>query len=195
MRAPRLVALVEKQAEVKEVDRQNDWVHFRLPRRGREEDGRESGTRVPIARVDSPCAATALRLALDDNPVTRWVCGPTLDEQRVEVDLGAAKTIGAVVNNIGRYYDQFPPEMIVETSVDRATWMPAWTGTLVAQTIRSGIENPDKLRVVIPFVPRAARYIRLRHPAERTEYYWTIAELEVWEGNTGLPIEVPASLR
>jgi hypothetical protein len=29
--------------------------------------------------------------------------------------------------------------------------------------------------------------VRLRHPAARSDYYWTIAELEAWSGNTGVP--------
>jgi hypothetical protein len=187
-RAPRLIALVEKQPGVRVVGRQNEWTHYRLPRRGRADAGRAAGRRLPIAGVSSECAPDAFRLALDNDPVTRWVCGPTVDEKMFEIDLGNETTIGAVVNGIGRYHDQFPPEMIVETSIDRTTWSPAWSGTLVAQTIRGGIDNPDLLRIVIPFTPREARYVRLRHPAARTDYYGTIAELDAWSGNTGVPV-------
>jgi len=187
MRAPRLVALVEKQPGVRELDRQNEWRHYRLPRLGRADAGRTAGSRLPIERLTSECAGDTVRLAVDDDPVTRWVCGPTLEERALEIDVGTGTTIAAVVNGIGRYHDQFPPEMIVETSLDRTSWAPAWSGTLVAQTIRGGIDNPDKLRIVIPFTPRVARYVRLRHPAARSEYYWTVAELEVWSGNTGVP--------
>ena len=186
-RAPRLIALVEKQSGVELVAKQNDWIHYRLPRRGRADAGRESGTRLPIRNIASACSAHALPLALDNDPVTRWVCGPTVDEQSLEIDLGNSTMVGAVVNGIGRYHDQFPPEMIVETSTDRTMWAPAWTGTLVGQTIRGGIDNPDTLRIVIPFTLRAARYVRLRHPRARNEYYWTLAELEAWSGNTSVP--------
>ena len=187
MRAPRLIALVEKQPNVRVLARQGKWVHYRLPRRGRVDAGRAAGARLPIVHVASACAAEAIPLAVDNHPVTRWVCGPTVEEQTLEIDLGNETTVGAIVNGIGRYHDQFPPEMIVETSTDRSTWSPAWSGTLVAQTIRGGIDNPDTLRIVIPFSPRVARYVRLRHPAARSDYYWTIAELEVWSGNTGVP--------
>jgi hypothetical protein len=169
------------------LERSDEWTHYRLPRRGRADAGQTAGNRLPVGRVASACAGDRVRLALDNDPVTRWVCGPTVEEQRVEVDLGSEKMVGAVVNGIGRYHDQFPPEMIVETSVDGTMWSPGWNGTLVAQTIRGGIDNPDLLRIVIPFAPRAARYVRLRHPASRSDYYWTIAELEVWSGNTGVP--------
>jgi hypothetical protein len=186
-RAPRLIALVEKQPGVQLVARQTDWIHYRLPQRGRADAGRESGTRLPIRTIASTCSVDALGLALDTDPVTRWVCGPTVDEQSLEIDLGNPTMVGAVVNGIGRYHDQFPPEMVVETSTDRTTWAPAWNGTLVAQTIRGGIDNPDTLRIVIPFAPREARYVRLRHPRSRNDYYWTIAELEAWSGNPGVP--------
>jgi hypothetical protein len=186
-RAPRLIALVEKQPGVQVIARQTDWIHYRLPRRGRADAGRESGTRLTIRTIASACSADALRLALDNDRVTRWVCGPTVEEQSLEIDLGNPTMVGAVVNGIGRYHDQFPSEMIVETSTDRTTWTPAWNGTLVAQTIRSGFDNPDALRIVIPFAPREARYVRLRHPRSRNDYYWTIAELEAWSLNSGVP--------
>jgi hypothetical protein len=186
-RAPRLIALVEKQSAVQVIARQTDWIHYRLPRRGRADAGRESGTRLTIRNIASACSGDALHLALDNDRVTRWVCGPTVEEQSLEIDLGNPTMVGAVVNGIGRYHDQFPSEMIVETSTDRTTWTPAWNGTLVAQTIRSGIDNPDVLRIVIPFAPREARYVRLRHPRARNDYYWTIAELEAWSRNTGVP--------
>jgi hypothetical protein len=34
---------------------------------------------------------------VDNNPVTRWVCGPTVEEQTPEIDLGNETTVGAVV--------------------------------------------------------------------------------------------------
>ena len=185
-RAPRLIAMVERQPGVEMLVASGDWLHYRLPRRGRADAGRTAGTRIDIVGAHTSCAAATVQLALDGDPQTRWVCGPGVDEQAVEIDLGRPVTAGAVVHGIGRYHDQFPHELIVETSTDRETWQPAWKGSVLAQTIKGGIEGPDALRIVIPFAPRPARYIRLRRPSGR-EYSWTIADLEVWSGNTGVP--------
>jgi hypothetical protein len=92
---------------------------------------------------------------------------------------------GAVVDRIDRYVDQFPRDLIVQTSVDGVTWTPAWQGSLAGQTIRGGLDDPKSIRIVVPYAPRMTRYIRLRHPAGQD--YWVISELEVWSSNTGVP--------
>jgi hypothetical protein len=193
-RAPRLIALVERQSGVQVVTELENAIHYRLPRRGRADDGRTAGMRLPIARVSSGCVPALLSNALDGDRKSRWTCGPTSSEQTIEIDLGTAETIGAVVNAIGPYDDQFPPRLVVETSLDRETWSAAWDGSLVAQAIRGGMDEPKSMRIVIPFTPRRARYVRVRHPAGE-DYYWTISELEAWSANTGIPPNPEASNR
>jgi hypothetical protein len=178
-KASRLVALVDKQPGVRTISQDGMAVHYVLPRRGAVGDGSTTGQRLAVQGLTSACNARGLRLATDGNEQTRWVCGPENQPRTVLVDLGQPLTVGAVVNGVGAYNGDFPPELTVETSIDGNAWQPGWQGSLLAQTIRAGISSPRSLRIVVPFTPRPARYIRLTHPAAE-DYYWSIAELEVW---------------
>jgi hypothetical protein len=49
--------------------------------------------------------------------------------------------------------------------------------------LEAALDRPRETRVVIPFSPRAARYVRLRKTGGDVDTFWSIAELEVWGGN------------
>jgi hypothetical protein len=180
-----LVQFVEQQRDVQRIAALSEFSHYVLPRTGRAEEGRSAGSRVAVAAVHGSCHADALPLATDGDVSTVWACDPSTSEQTIDVDLGHDVMTGAVVDRIDRYADQFPRDFIVETSIDRVTWTPAWQGSLAGQAIRGGLDDPKSIRVVVPYAPRMTRYIRLRHPAGKD--YWVISELEVWSSNTGVP--------
>jgi hypothetical protein len=178
--------LAERQPGVLRIAALSEFSHYLLPRKGRPGEGRSAGTRVRVASVRGSCHEDALPRMLDGDVGTAWSCGPSESEQGIDVDLGSASMTGAVVNAIGRFVDQFPRDFIVETSLDRTEWTPAWRGSLAGQTIRGGLDDPKSIRIVIPYSPRMTRYIRLRHPPA-PDYNWVITELEVWSANTGVP--------
>jgi hypothetical protein len=181
-----LLQLAERQPGVQRIAALSELSHYLLPRKGRPGEGRSAGTRIQVAAAHASCHEDALPRALDGDAGTEWSCGPSGSEQSIDVDLGSASMTGAVVDTIGRFVDQFPRDFIVETSLDRAEWTPAWRGSLAGQTIRGGLDDPKSIRIVIPYPPRMTRYIRLRHPPA-SDYYWVITELEVWSANTGVP--------
>ena len=181
-----LIQFVESQHGVQRIAALSKLSHYVLPRSGHPDEGRSAGTRVTPVAIHTSCHADALPLATDGDISTVWSCGPSTAEQTIDIDLGHEVTTGAVVDGIDRYADQFPRDFIVETSLDQATWAPAWQGSLAGQTIRGGLDDPKSIRIVIPYSPRMTRYIRLRHPPA-ADYNWVISELEVWSSNTGVP--------
>jgi hypothetical protein len=181
-----LVQFVENQRGVRRIAALTEFSHYVLPRSGHPGEGRSAGTRIPIAAAQASCHADALPLATDGDVGTVWVCSESASEQTIDVDLGREAVTGAVVTRIDRYFDQFPRDFTVETSLDQTTWTPAWQGSLAGQTIRGGLDDPKSIRIVIPYSPRMTRYIRLRHPPAE-DYSWVISELEVWSSNTGVP--------
>ena len=181
-----LLQLAERQPGVQRIAAFSEHSHYLLPRQGRPGEGRSAGTRVQVASVRGSCHEDALPRMLDRDVSTAWSCGPSESEQSIDVDLGSASMTGAVVNALGRFVDQFPRDFIVETTLDRTEWTPAWRGSLAGQTIRGGLDDPKSIRIVIPYSPRMTRYIRLRHPPA-PDYNWVITELEVWSANTGVP--------
>jgi hypothetical protein len=151
-----------------------EFTQFRLP--AKPQPAREGGSRVPIQSLSSSCRTADLRFALDRDPLTQWMCGPGLDEQRLTIDLGRVQQAGAVRHEAG----DFPRQLIVETSVDGVTWMPAWSGNALAAAITAAMRDPKAIQIWFPFEPRPARYLRLVHPGDEQSYYWSLAELEVW---------------
>jgi hypothetical protein len=42
------------------------------------------------------------------------------------------------------------------------------------------MEDPKRMRIVVDFPPRPARFVRMRAASGGNDAPWTIAELEVW---------------
>ena len=59
-------------------------------------------------------------------------------------------------------------------------WTPAWSGTVLERTILAAMADPKRLRIVVGFPPRQARYVRMRAASGSNDAPWAIAELEVW---------------
>jgi hypothetical protein len=176
--APDQQAALRRQPGVIMTGENAAFTQFRL--RGRPELSRAGRVRVPIASLSSPCEAPALRQALDRNVSTYWVCGPELDEQHLTIDLGSVQTAGAVLHDEGPQAGNFPRRLVIETSVDGTTWLPAWAGNAWGPAISASMRDPRANHIWFVFDPRPARYIRLTHPQEPQHYTWAIADLEVW---------------
>ncbi|WP_263366512.1 beta-1,3-glucanase family protein [Edaphobacter bradus] len=107
--------------------------------------------------------------AVDGNLTTRW-SSAFVDPSWVEVDLGAAKTIGQVVlrweNAYGKAYQ-------IQVSNDEQTWSTVYTQS--AGT--GGVEN-------ITFPPVSARYVRMFGTTRATQYGYSLYEFEVYAAAT-----------
>jgi hypothetical protein len=113
-----------------------------------------------------------------------WQCALWDERQAVTIDLGEVRTVGSVVDDLGPFSWLFPAALAVETSEDGTSWTPAWSGTVLDRTILAGMDDPKRLRIVVDFPRRQARYVRVRAASGGTDAPWTIAELEVWTGST-----------
>jgi hypothetical protein len=173
----RLIALVERQPGVQRVAQNETLLQYRLPRRPH--PASRAGTPVSIATVETPCDAATLPLARDRDLTTRWVCPPGAARQELAIDLGRVQPVGAFVQGMGRFSWEAPRALVVETSVDGQSWEPAWSGSVLESTILGGIADPNSLRVVVPFSPRPARYLRVRPDMPDPGFHWTIAEVDV----------------
>ena len=143
-----------------------------------------SGRRIPVQAVEATCAVEARGLAIDGNLRTRWVCGVQFPDQTLTADLGAPAQVGAIVHAQGSVGGEFPRHLVIETSVDGSTWIPAWDGSPAAAVLFAAMAKPLDTRAVIEFPSRTARYVRLRQLARGGGYAWSLAELEVWSGGS-----------
>ena len=157
--------------------------HYRIPRHASPSVRTEpAGTRIPVQNVEATCAPQARALITDGDLRTRWVCGVQQPDQMLIADLGVLARVGMIVHALGSVGGEFPRHLVIETSEDGATWMPAWEGTPAVQALHAALAKPLETRAVIEFAPRTARYVRLRQLSRDGTYAWSLAELEVWSG-------------
>jgi hypothetical protein len=173
----RLIALVERQPGVGR-EGENEWARqYRLPRRPIRMVA--TGAAIPIAVLETSCGSESVRLALDRDDATRWVCPPVGVAQELTIDLGQTTTVAAYVQGMGIYAGESPHYLAIETSIDGTAWDQAFNGDLFEQIITGAMRDPLSLRIVVPFAPREARYVRVRPKRQDPGFHWTIAEVEV----------------
>jgi hypothetical protein len=141
---------------------------------------RPAGQQLKPRELRSQCSSTLLPKAIDGDEMSLWQCALWDERQALTIDLGEIQTVGAVVNDLGMFSYLFPAALAVETSADGTTWNPAWSGTVFERAILAAMADPKRLRIVVDFAPRQARYVRMRAVSGGGDAPWTIAELEVW---------------
>jgi hypothetical protein len=181
--APRLRALVEQQPGATRVAGDNALIVYRLPARHGGGLPRPAGQQLQPRELRSACASEILSKAIDRDETSIWQCALWDERQALTIDLGEVRTVGSVVNDLGAFSWLFPAALAVETSEDGTSWNPAWSGTVLERTILAAMDDPKRLRIVVGFPPRQARYVRMRAASGGNDAPWTIAELEVWSGS------------
>lgn len=182
--APRLRTLIEQQPGVTRLASNSTQTLYRLPSRQLAPLSRPAGQKLRPRELQSQCSSELLAKAIDEDEKSLWQCAVWDERQALTIDLGDVRTVGAVVNDLGSQSWLYPSALAVETSKDGVSWNAAWGGIVLERTIRSAMVNPKRLRIVIGFPARSARFIRMRAAPADTQAPWTIAELEVWSAST-----------
>ena len=175
-------AFVARQPGAEVVGADDAVLHYRLPARLAATPEPPLGVTVSVDRLAASCGSDSLPFAIDGDLRTQWVCGPQVSDQELTADLGRVAAIASVVHALGTAGTGFPRELIVETSVTGTQWEPAWRGSPASLVLRAAFAAPRETRVVLPFTPRAARYVRLRQVGRHAQAYWSVSELEVRAG-------------
>jgi len=178
--ASRLRALVEQQPGATRFASDNALIVYRLPAHHGGGLPRPAGQQLQPRELRSSCSSELLSKAMDRDETSLWQCAIWDERQALTVDLGEVRTVGSVVNDLGAFSWLFPAALAVETSEDGTLWNPAWSGTVLERTILAAMDDPKRLRIVVDFPPRQARYVRMRAASGGNDAPWTIAELEVW---------------
>jgi hypothetical protein len=148
------------------------------------------GPVVPIvgARANSQDAS----LAVDGRMETEWNDGRSQQPgQWLIADLGQLREVAGVTHALGEFARDFPRRLIIETSVDGVTWLPAWEGPTVVDAFIAATQAPIEARMPFSFEPRQARFVRLRQ-LDTEIHLWRVAELTVHGTVVGLQSPVPS---
>ena len=181
--APRLRAMIEEQPGVTRVAGDNALIVYRLPAHHGGGLPRPAGQQLQPRELRSACSSEQLSKAMDRDETSIWQCALWDERQALTIDLGEVRTVGSVVNDLGAFSWLFPAALAVETSEDGTLWNPGWSGAVLERTILAAMDDPKRLRIVVDFPPRQARYIRMRAASGGNDAPWTIAELEVWSAS------------
>ena len=154
-------------------------VLFELPARPEFAALEAYGDAIEIAAVDSDTNHHLVEQMIDGSLVSRWEGGLQVPGQTVQINLGHAQPIGAVVTMLGPHRRDFPRALTIEVSVDGAEWVEVRSGPTDVLAVVGALERPREVPIVYPIGGRVARYIRLRLTSRDPSYYWSIAELSV----------------
>ena len=182
--APRQQELVQRQPGAVLVAQNAALTHYRLPARKTEEP-QLAGNRLRIRDVRSECSTIYVGAVNDGNDDTLWLCSLTDERQPLIIDLGQVMPVGAIVHSLGTQFWLYPATETIDISEDGVAWTTARSGSARRDAIVSGMREQGRLRVVLAFSQRNARYIRLRGTPGDPAFPWTIAELEVWSDSRG----------
>ncbi|MSO46215.1 MAG: discoidin domain-containing protein [Acidobacteria bacterium] len=139
------------------------------------------GGAVPFTVQHASCGAASARFVMDASLDTRWECGGATLGQQIVLDVGAVTRLSAVAPALGPYAFDAPRELRVETSADRAAWNTVWSGPIWAAAMAGGWEDEARIAALIPFTPVSARYVRLTQVGGDSGFYWSVAELQIFE--------------
>jgi len=142
-----------------------------MPRRGLDPDGWKLEAYIP----DRGNAEDDLKLAVDDDPATRWTTGRGMRPgDRLQVDLGAPRRISGVWADIAKSPRDYPRGYTVDVSLDGQTWQYV-SRVGEASSRRSVVRGLWRAN----FAPVEARYIRLTQNGSTDHWWWSIHELYV----------------
>jgi hypothetical protein len=117
---------------------------------------------------------------VDGRADTEWMDGSQRPGQWVIVDLGSARDVGGVTHSLGEHPWDFPRRLVIEVSLDGASWAEVWNGPTGGMAFLAAVRAPRESPMRLTFTPHAARFVRLRTLAEHVNL-WRIAELSVHE--------------
>jgi len=138
-----------------------------------------AGTPVRPALIRANVNQDLVLFMVDGDMTTRWESGPQGEGIRVDVDLGAVRTVQGVDLTLGRFVEDFPRQMVIEASDTGEQWRELWRGTSAGRAVVASFDMHGTVPMRYRFEPAQARIIRLRLTANDDIYFWSIAEMKI----------------
>jgi hypothetical protein len=169
---------VASQGRAVAIEQRRRWAVYRID--GGAPRSAVNSVAVPIRQIWANRNESAAAKAIDGDLATRWTTGaPQVGDEKLSVDLGSRVLVEAVVVSLGRFTTDFPRELTIEGSDDRAAWTCFWKGSTADRAVRACLEDPRTAPMRFEVGGRAARFVRLRLTAFDPVYHFSVAELAV----------------
>jgi len=177
-----------------DADRDGAWARYVASVPGaiaRETDGKRTVYRIPgtprtetrlgpiVPIVGARANSLDGSLAVDGRMDTEWNDGRSQQPgQWLIADLGQPREVAGITHALGEFARDFPRRLVIDTSLDGSTWVPAWEGPTVVEAFLAATRAPIEARMPFVFEPRQARFVRLRQ-LDIEIHLWRVAELTV----------------
>ena len=177
-----------------DADRDGAWARYVASVPGaiaRETDGKRTVYRIPgtprtetrlgpiVPIVGARANSLDGSLAVDGRMDTEWNDGRSQQPgQWLIADLGQPREVAGITHALGEFARDFPRRLVIDTSLDGSTWVPAWEGPTVVEAFLAATRAPIEARMPFAFEPRQARFVRLRQ-LDIEIHLWRVAELTV----------------
>jgi hypothetical protein len=135
---------------------------------------------VPIRSITATIEPNRVALAQDGNWRTAWSTGRgQSSNDALTIEIESAPVVGVDLwLGGGRFQNEYPRGLVIETSEDGGRWVPAWQGApdsvLFETVLASGMPGTR-----LTFASRPARFVRLTETLTDAAVPWSIAELHV----------------
>ena len=130
-------------------------------------------------RLSADARPDRLQAAIDGDPSTVWWASVPTSGSHLTVDLGAIQRVRGVELDLGGRPRDFPRNLVIEVSDDRAQWQVVATVTQEELPITSYL-NPTRLPIAVALPVTTARYLRLTCTRGGRGGRWVVAELRAW---------------
>jgi hypothetical protein len=134
------------------------------------------GTPAPVAQVTSSCPPASLLADRSRDEV--WTCAPQDGTETITLTLESPTRVTGLRLTQGRPVE-FPRQLLIETSIDGASWTRARRGDIVPEFIRAALASPTLPVVDVAIEPVEARVVRLRQVGHDPMAAWSLREVEV----------------
>jgi hypothetical protein len=152
---------------------------YRIAPAERDSNERASGSSLRAAVIRTNVNPDIAPLMIDRDLATRWHSGPQETGMRVDIDLGSVQMVQGIDLSLARAVEDFPREMVIETSEDGQRWREQWRGTSAGRAVIAAIDISASTPMRYRFAPTRAQIIRMRLTTGDEIYYWSIAEITV----------------
>lgn len=123
--------------------------------------------------------------AIDNDMSTRWHSDAKQKKgMYLEIDTSGLYEIGAVSMDFGRASMDFPREIKLEVSENKAVWREVDLRFIYANYVKHLLEYPKDKRMIIRFKPLKARFLRLTLTSDHGVFFWSVYELDVFTTET-----------
>lgn len=173
--APHMREVVERQPGAVRTASSGSAMQYLVPSRSRTV-AVPRGTVAKVVSVSSSCPPA--QVLSDRNLSAIWTCAPQDGSETITLTLATAMRMSGLRLTQGRPAE-FPRQLLIETSLDGATWMAARQGDVVPEFIRAALAAPTLPVLELAIEPRDARLVRLRQVGHDPMAAWSLREVEV----------------